>query len=188
MSINSMTNAAAARRADTVPLNEVPRTLSEIAAAAATPPSTGGSAPSGTEASATGAAETTFNVLFGYIPVEVITLYVAVLGALQQDGKVAIIGYNVFWVFLIATPVVVWLVFAAKIKALGKPIPWSLNAWPVWEMCAAAVAYATWGFALPDSPFSTQPWYSAALAGVAVLVISTLLGLLAPLFQRKLDQ
>ena len=39
MSINSMANAAAARRPDTAPIGQVPTTLDEIAKAATTPPS-----------------------------------------------------------------------------------------------------------------------------------------------------
>lgn len=41
--------------------------------------------------------------------------------------------------------------------------------------------------ALPNTPFAEfTDWYSAALSGVMVLVASTVLGLLAPFFQRPL--
>jgi len=53
-------------------------------------------------------------------------------------------------------------------------------------MFAATVAYAAWAFALPHSPFTDYTWYSSALSGLAVLVVSTLLGLLAPFFQKPL--
>jgi hypothetical protein len=56
--------------------------------------------------------------------------------------------------------------------------------WPIWEMVAATVAFAAWGFALPDNPFKGAGWYSPALAGIGVLVISGALGLLAPIFKR----
>jgi hypothetical protein len=46
-----------------------------------------------------------------------------------------------------------------------------------------------WAFALPNSPFrdfAQFGWYSQALAGVMVLVVSTTLGLIAPIVQRPL--
>ena len=189
MSINSMANAAAARRPDMVPLDMVPVTLDQIAKAAMTPPTTtpppvvpgqpGGAAPA--------PVDTTFNVLFGYIPTEVLTLYVAVVAALQHEGKVTRTDWLAFGIFLFATPVIVWLVFGAKLMTLQKPLPLKFGQWPVWEMFAATVAYTAWAFALPHSPFTEYGWYSSALSGLAVVVGSTLLGLLAPFMQKPLD-
>jgi TctA family transporter len=77
------------------------------------------------------------NVLFGYIPTEVLTLYVAILAAIgsakPKPGSVSPAFWITFWVFL-----------------------------------------------------ALYSWYSTGLAGVAVLVASTVLGLLAPFFQRPL--
>jgi len=186
MSVNSLANAAAARRADTVPLNAVPKDLHEIAMAGATSPAL---AAPGAGAAATGggqAVDTTLNVLFGYIPTEILTLYIAVLAAIQQTNKAT--PWAAFWSFLIATPLVVWLVYAAKIRALQKPLPFQFRAWPLWEMVAATVAYLAWALALPNTPFVEYPWYSSGLAGVSVLAATTVLGLLGPFFQRPLDQ
>jgi hypothetical protein len=188
MSINSLANAAAARRADTGPLNAVPKGLHEIAIAAATSPVLAAPPAGATAAGAGQAVDTTLNVLFGYIPTEILTLYVAVLAAIQPASTARTAHWAAFWSFLIATPLVVWLVYAAKIKALQKPLPFGLQAWPMWEMIAATVAYLAWALALPETPFAGYSWYSAALAGVAVLVASTLLGLLGPFFQRPLSQ
>jgi hypothetical protein len=189
MSIISMVNAAAARRPDMVPLGMVPKTLHQIAKAAITPPTTipPSVAPGMPGAVASDPVDTTFNVLFGYIPTEVLTLYVAVLAAVQQAGKVTPNDWLVFWIFLCATPVIVWLVYGAKLKNLQKPLPLKFGAWPVWEMFAGTAAYTAWTFALPNSPFTEYGWYSSALSGLAVLVVSTLLGLLAPIFQKPLS-
>lgn len=186
MSINSLANSAAARRPDLVPLGTVPQGLDQIARGAMTPPTD--LEPSGAAAGSPAPApvDTTFNVLFGYIPTEVLTLYVAVLAAVQEPGKVTPVDWTAFWSFLVATPLVVWLVFGAKLKTANKPLPLSYSSWPIWEMFAATVAYAAWAFALPHSPFTDYTWYSSALSGLAVLVVSTLLGLLAPFFQKPL--
>ncbi len=152
-------------------------------------------APSATPAAAPGAAaaapptttvDTAFNVLFGYIPTEVITLYVAVLAALHQAEGVTAGKWIAFWSFFVATPLVVWLTFGAKVKALQKPLPLTPGAWPAWEMFAATMAYCAWALALPNAPFTEYRWYSSGLAAVAVLVASTVLGLLAPFFQHPL--
>jgi len=90
MSINSLANAAAARRPDVHPLGTVPKGLDEIARAAMTPPSVAPPAPTPGEPPQQGSApiDTALNVLFGYVPTEVLTLYVAALAAIQQPNKV----------------------------------------------------------------------------------------------------
>jgi hypothetical protein len=186
MSINALANAAAARRSDIPPLDTVPKGLAEIARAAATPPTAEG-IPSARAGPGETAAQidTAFNVLFGYIPTEILTLYVAVLAAVHEE-KITAADWIAFWSFLVATPIVVWLVYAAKVKAAGKALPLEFAAWPVWEMFAGTVAFCAWAFALPNAPFSEYPWHSSALSGVAVLVGSTVLGLLSPFFQNPL--
>jgi len=104
----------------------------------------------------------------------------------EKENKVTTADWNTFWLFLIATPVVVWLVYGAKIKAAQLPLPVAPRTWPIWEMFAATVAFCAWALALPDTPFAVYPWYSAALCGVIVLVTSTFPGRLAPFFQRPL--
>ncbi len=218
MSINSLANAAAARRPDLVPLSRVPATVEDISIAARTTPvatgpmsapEIGGPTPVPPQATPPvgGAAtvDTAMNVLFGYIPTEVLTLYVAVIAALQKPvtevaqmnevtrvtTMTSVVNWMPYWIafsiFLVGTPLVVWLVFAAKVKAAGRPLPLAWGAWPVWEMFAATLAYVAWSFGLPGSPFGQFAWYSSALSGLAVIVVSTVLGLVAPFFQRPLS-
>jgi hypothetical protein len=208
MSINTLANAATARRADFAPAGAVPKNYMEIAKAAAvslplatpvaipshvrkaTPgvPSANPKPPPTADAAASN-VNTALHLLFGYIPTEVLTLYVAVLAALHGVNATATNAPGcVFWIFLLATPLVVWLVYAAKVKAAQHTVPVRPSQWPVWEMLAATVAYFAWAFAMPNNPFAAYTWYSSGLAGIAVLVASTVLGLLAPLFQRPINQ
>jgi hypothetical protein len=188
MSISSMANVAFVRRADV----DVP----EVAPAAAAPNSLNKieRATGGTDDSQS-AVTTALKVIATYIPTEVLTLYVAVIAALRSPavaaaGPASNIDFHPLWrafyCFLVATPIVVWVVYATKCKAANKPIPFSPRAWPLWEMLAATVGYAAWAFAMPQSPFQQQDWYSAALAGITVMIVSAVLGLLAPLFTRPL--
>jgi hypothetical protein len=79
----------------------------------------------------------------------------------------------------------VWLVYAGKLRGMGRDLPVRIGDWPKWEMVAATAAYVAWALALPETPFREFPWYNSALAGVAVLVVSAALGLLAPIFVSK---
>jgi hypothetical protein len=197
MSINSLANTAVARRPDFSPFESTPKGVAEIAVAAAVTPAadtvpTPPTPPSPPKTGAQTAIDTAMHVLFGYIPTEILTLYVAVLAAIQQPNRTAQTPpsrgeWISFFVFLVATPLVVWLVYGAKIKAAQKPLPISFGTWPIWEMFAATVAYCAWAFALPNTPFTIYSWYTAGLAGITVLVASTVLGLLAPFFQRPLS-
>jgi hypothetical protein len=184
MSLNSLANAAIARRSDFSPAGRAPGTYAEIAsAAAATSAPLPAAAPANPNAPAPAATavDTTMNVLTGYIPAEVLTGYVAVLAALGSP-KLMKAEWIAFWIFFIATPVVLWIVYATKAKGAGKPLPLSYSSWPLWEMAASMIAFLAWAFALPNSPFTTLDWYSSAIAGLVVLVTSSILGLLAPLF------
>lgn len=88
--------------------------------------------------------------------------------------------------FLIAAPILVWLVYAGKVKTAGKPLPLPPRQWPAWAMIASLLAFAAWAYALPDSPFCRFGWYTEAVGAFVILAASTVLGLLAPIVQRPL--
>jgi hypothetical protein len=172
-----MTEVAFQSRTDVGSATYFPKTFTEIAGAAGGKP---------TSESQVNAA---IRTLTTYIPTETLTLYVAVLAALQPAPKepAAPPSWAIFLCFLIGTPLVIWLVYITKAKTSGKPIPWAPLKWPLWEMAAGTIAYVAWAFALPTTPFASLAWYSTGLAGIVVLIASTVLGLLAPLFARPLN-
>jgi hypothetical protein len=175
MSAEDLANNALARRSDFQPVGDVPKTAEAMREAAS-----GVNAPKTTVSTALG-------LITAFIPIEVLTLYVAVLAAVRDPTlKTFSANWIAFFFFLVATPLVVWVLFATKIKAVNKRIPFSPRKWPLWEMGAGTISYLAWAFALPESPFSGLFWYSSALAGVVVLLVSTALALVAPLFQRPL--
>jgi hypothetical protein len=181
MSISGMTNVAIARRDDDLgKVDGRRRTPAEV-----------GRATADSEATQSGATSA-LKAIVTYIPTEVLTLYVAALAALapshpsiaaeksalpETGGAIASSAALVaFWIFLVLTPLIVWLVYAAKVRNAGKRIPTKPKTWPWWEMV----------YALPDSVFTRFSWYTAALGTLAILVVSTLLGLVAPLVHRTL--
>ncbi len=81
MSITAMVNAGLGRRPDFRPLNTVPKSPAEIAAAAKSAP-----------ASQTSVSDA-MDVVTTYIPTEVIALYVAFIGVLGQGSSNANLGW-----------------------------------------------------------------------------------------------
>src|SRR5262245_35578761 len=102
MSISSMTNAALARRPDYPPKDRQPSSQAEIAGAAE-----GAGQPENP-------VSTALKVIVTYIPTEILTLYVAVLAAIRTPERKELgAEWIAFVFFLVATPIVVWLLFAA---------------------------------------------------------------------------
>ena len=172
MSISSMTNIAAARLDPNVPASG---TLSETVKAAAGVPD---HATLGT---------TALSAISSYIPTESVAIYIAALAAARSgasDSSMASGGELVaFWSVLVATPIIVWAVYAAKMRTAGGGIPW-FNP-PIWEMTAATLGFAAWSYALPDSPWAAFSWYTPASGTLVILVASTALGLGAGVFARS---
>jgi hypothetical protein len=177
MSINSLTNAALARRRDYIPANRPPRTARERAAATSTEPIDENRVSIGLKSLTT------------YIPTEILTLYVALVAALQpgtNNPPSFVARWIAFAVFFVLTPVAIWAAFASKLASDNKKIPIRPHHWPMWEMFAGTLAYVAWTFGLPDTPFAQIPWFTATLGGFMILATSTLLGMVAGLFQREL--
>lgn len=174
-----MANAAVARRPDYEPSDGQPKTAKERAVFA-----------SRDQTSET-SVSTALKTLTTYVPTETLTLYVALVAALQPTANVAKTSstgdWIAFWIFLFFTPLAIWITFATKLASDKKQLPLRLRYWPKWEMTAGTLAYVAWAMGLPDSPFAQFPWYSASVAGFVVLITSTILGMLAGLFQRPIE-
>lgn len=171
MSISSMTNVAFARRRDVPPTGEAPGSIGAIAGE------------KGDREETQTQASTTLSAIAAYIPTELLTIYVAVVAALNAtttDAAPNPSAWPALIIFVIVTPVVVWLVYAGKVRKAKKTLPLSIGQWPKWEMMAATIAFAAWAFAFPQTPFADFSWYNAAIAGLVVLIVTTGLGLLAP--------
>lgn len=122
-----------------------------------------------------------------YIPTEVVTGYVAVIGALHQaTAHSRTADWVMFCVFLVIVPLVVWLGLARQERAKGLPLPTHPRTWPAhtrFNVIAATVSFALWGFSLPQTPFLDFGWYQTVYGAAALIVGSLLLGQISPLFQ-----
>ena len=120
----------------------------------------------------------TLEELVRYIPTEIITLYLAAIAlATPMVGGITAMSSDytgrwiTFFVALAVTPLFVVSDFLAKAREQGTS-----RKLPVYNIIAAAIAFAAWGFALPASPFGDLSWYSAGWAGFVALAASIVLG------------
>jgi hypothetical protein len=173
MSINAMTTAAVGfrRTAADTKAPDLLRRVNEAERAGAT----------GDQ----GALASALEALVAYIPTEVVTAYVAVLAAIHSDDATRAGQWAAFYFFMVSTPFAVWATFAVKLRAGGEALPVHPRAWPWWELIASTIAFGSWAYTLPDSPFADWSWYQPNLGAALILIVTFLLGLLAPLFQPK---
>jgi hypothetical protein len=127
-------------------------------------------------------------LVVSYIPTEVVTTYVAVLSASRNESKSFSGQWLALWIFLALTPITVWVLYARRLKVLDQQIPIHPRDWPLWEMCAASLAFAAWTIALPNSPILEKVNYPPGLGTIAILGASFSLGLLTPLFVDRSDK
>jgi len=178
MSIAAMADVAIARRARRP--QRFPQSAEATAASAGTTTQT--------PAAAAGTAVTgALKLITTYIPTEILALYVSAIAVFisrPENQSVNLeAAWQTFFSFLLATPMVVWLVYAAKLRGDNNPLPVALAQWPKWEMLASTVAFVAWAAALPQTPFGQFSWYSSDVAGFLVLVITTVLGLVTPMIR-----
>ncbi|MFJ8787051.1 hypothetical protein [Streptomyces sp. NPDC102476] len=134
-----------------------------------------------------GAVTAALESIVTYIPTEVVTAYVAVLGMFHvSQERSQTRQWYVFWAFLVITPFAVWAAMAHREKMQTGLTPLQPTLWPkytAFNMTAALVSFALWGFSLPDTPFQELAWYSSKLGTAALIVGSLLLGYISPLFR-----
>ncbi len=128
------------------------------------------------------------NAIVGYIPTEIVAVYVPAVAAITTPGVPTGDGQWVLLIVVLAlTPITTWAVFAAKRCNAGAPLPVAPSTWPWPEMLIAAVAFLLWAFTLPRTPFEEFEWYRPGLAAVLLLVGTLVLGLLVPLLRPLPD-
>jgi hypothetical protein len=124
--------------------------------------STSGSAPKSEYEAVPAAVKDNYaDRLFKYIPAEVVAGYVFVLGLLKQLSGVqekTIIGWLLFIVFCLLTPLYLWRI--QKVKKIQQHI-------------ISLLSFAVWVFAL-GGPFSSYPWYNPVY-GEILLPVFTLM-------------
>lgn len=118
-----------------------------------------------------------------YIPTEVLGAYIPAVAAFSALGWQQ---WMVFWFFLVATPVLTWLLFAQMAHRQRKPLPFDPRTWHLWALVAGPIAFTAYAAALPGSVFHQFAWFSSGLAVVTVFIAVVILyagGIVDSLFQ-----
>lgn len=130
-------------------------------------------------------------MLTKYIPTETVTLFVAVVGAISSidEGSRRPYLLGAYWFFAILTPVFVVLVaYRSYLKptADAKRLTTGFTL-PVFRMVAAFVAFLVWGLAVPNiaAVFTIEGTLVQILSGVGALIVSTILTMLEPIFEKR---
>jgi hypothetical protein len=118
-----------------------------------------------------------------YIPTEVMATYLAILAAIPSDRGHGF-QWLVFWVFLIFTPMVVWLGVAVARQTQGIVVR-PAQQWPWWSMLAATVAFAAFVVVLPGSVTRDISWYESWMGTVAIILSAFVLGIGDQLFGSR---
>lgn len=126
--------------------------------------------------------------LVKYIPTESITLYVAGISAISAlttppDPRY----FQVLYItFAVLTPMFLLLIAVGKIRSAGAPFPKPAQ-WPIWKMTAATIAFLVWALAVPGplQALGGENMLWAIGAGFGALLVSKILGLLAPIFEQS---
>jgi hypothetical protein len=118
-----------------------------------------------------------------YIPTEVMATYLAVLAAIPA-GRGHSFQWLMFWAFLGATPIVVWLGVAVARQSQGIVVK-PAKQWPWWSMIAATVAFGAFVLVLPGSVTRDVSWYESWMGSIAIILSAFILGLGDQLFGTR---
>lgn len=129
-------------------------------------------------------ASNALDALARYIPIEVVTLYVAASAAMPSlKTALGVTEAGVYWFFGATTPILFLLIFAGKRRAAGLPPFPSLKLLPWWKLTASGIAFFVWALAVPTTPYLGGE-AGKVVAAFAALFVSTVLTLLEPIVER----
>jgi hypothetical protein len=109
--------------------------------------------------------------------------YLAILAAIPSDRGHRF-QWLIFWVFLIFTPIVVWLGVSVARQTQGIVVR-PAQQWPWWSMLAATVAFAAFVVVLPGSVTRDISWYESWMGTVAIILSAFVLGIGDQLFGSR---
>src|SRR6476660_7385633 len=97
--------------------------------------------------------ENVLSAIAKYIPVEVITIFLAGLSLLHPSPVVGwLTPTSLFWTLFLFTPLCLWMIFVAKFRSQDANKAWpQLIDYPWWRMVASMVAFFVWAHAVPEN-------------------------------------
>jgi cation transport ATPase len=131
-------------------------------------------------------AESKVDILVSYLPTELITAYLtigaAIIAAVTTEDDLEGLRWLMFWFFVVATPIAVWVAWSGKGRSRAKKKERKV---PLLEMLGATVAFIAWAPAIPGSPFRIWEPFKDVYFVIIPVVAAFILGLLTVPTQRK---
>lgn len=106
--------------------------------------------------------------LAGYIPTEIVGLYLAASGVIPKANEQEVVLWIVFAACWILTPIYLWY-------ATNDPKKGPL----VLQIMLASIAFPVWVFAI-GGPFELQSWYKAYIASILLFFVTFIIGFIKP--------
>lgn len=105
-----------------------------------------------------------------YIPTEVMATYLAILAIIPAAPGFRY-QWLMFWTFLAATPIVVWLGVSAAHPGQGLTLPIrAVKSWPWLSMFAASLAFLVFAVGIPGSVVNHLSWYESWMSTAAIIL------------------
>jgi hypothetical protein len=105
-----------------------------------------------------------------YIPTEVMATYLAILAVIPAASGNRY-QWFMFWAFLAATPIAVWVGVSAAHPGQGLSLPVkAVRKWPWLSMGAATLAFAVFAIGMPGSVVSDVSWYEPWMSTAAIIL------------------
>ena len=123
-----------------------------------------------------GVSANVLDQLMVYIPVEVITVWVAFLAVHNEvkaptGEKLCHADFSGFWMITIGFAVAAALLTVGITWRKAKDTKVNFE-FPLFEMAASAVAFVAWAIALPETPMASACWYDQE-AGAFIVLTTT---------------
>jgi len=105
-----------------------------------------------------------------YVPTEIMATYLGLLAIIPATSQHRYL-WLIFWLFLVVTPVVVWIGVSAAHPGRGLSLPLvAFKSWPWLSMIAATLAFAVFAISLPGSVVNDLSWFEPWMGSAAILV------------------
>lgn len=130
----------------------------------------------GSQAAGTGEIQQLLGRLISYIPADIVGGYVVVIGFIPTTSKSNTAQWIIAAVFLVLTAVIVIATYMSKVTGMDR----RPGRWPWYRVVGSLVAFGTWVFALPASPFESIGGYALWLRPLLMVVVTILLTCFAP--------
>ena len=132
------------------------------------------------------ARDNALSAIAKYIPVEIVTLFLAGISLLPtSEMKLGwLTPSSLLWSLVVFTPFCFCFIFIGKYRAQSVGNPWpQLREYPWWKILAATIAFYVWAHAVPGAKLTADDMVKVWSFGA--LFVSTIFTLIESMFPKN---